>query len=431
MGLCIRVRGDHRNGQSCRTAFCVDSRSRPSDSEFTNLGTQNPAQRRPYPTRRPVAIGTVAMSDHSSVSINDVVVPRLNANDDQVLVADIFVAENEEVKAGNLLFVVESTKASVEVLAPGSGRVSGIAVAKGDLVDVGSRMCLLRADDSSDCPNLTKVADVAGGQNRITAKARLRAAELGIDVEIVPPTNGIIGSKEVEAFADLVKDSVKGSVAKVTAATRQGNAFVIGGGDHAATLIDALQSSGWSLVGCTDAQRAPGSPVAGGVEVIGTDEIWNTLRAEGIGTAFIGVGGATSNEARRRVFENAAAAGFTLPLLIARSATFGIDSRIGIASYVLPGAIVGPRCTIGANALINSGAIVCHDSELEDHAHIAPGAVLAGGVLVGAGTTIGMAATVIFRAKIGRNCLIHNGAAVTGDISDNIEFTRDGQRIRR
>jgi sugar O-acyltransferase (sialic acid O-acetyltransferase NeuD family) len=361
-----------------------------------------------------------------------VTVPRLNANEDQVLVVDLFVAENDAVDEGDLLFVVESTKASVEVLAPSTGRVSAIAVAKGAMIDVGSQMCLLTEDDAPAF-HATKLETVAPAGTRITAKARLRAAELGVDVELVLPTNGVVGTKEVEAFAALTSGSNVQSldVVEATISSAPASALVIGGGGLAATLIDALQGSKWTVIGCTDAEREIGSQVAGGVKVIGRDEIWDALKADGVTVAFIGVGGATSNEARRGVYDKAVAAGFILPSLIARSAVFGIDSRIGPASYVLPGAIIGPRCRIGANVLMNTGSIVCHDSALDDHVHIAPGAVVAGAATVRTGATVGMAATVHFGAKIGRNCLIHNGAAVTGDISDDIEFTREGKRLCR
>jgi sugar O-acyltransferase (sialic acid O-acetyltransferase NeuD family) len=362
-----------------------------------------------------------------------VTVPRLNANEDQVLVVDLFVAENDAVEEGDLLFVVESTKASVEVLAPSAGRVSAIAVAKGAMIDVGRQMCLLTEGDRAADSLTTRPETVAPVGTRITAKARLRAAELSVDVELVPPTNGVVGTKEVDAFAAMASGaSFPGlGTAATTGSSAPARALVIGGGGHAATLIDALQGSKWTVIGCTDAEREVGSPVAGGVNVIGRDEIWDALKADGVTVAFIGVGGATSNDARRQVYDKAVAAGFILPPLIAPSAAFGIDSRIGPGSYVLPGTIIGPRCRIGTNVLVNTGSIVCHDSVLDDHVHIAPGAVVAGAVTVRTGSTIGMAATVHFGAKIGRNCLIHNGAAVTGDISDNVEFTREGKRIRR
>lgn len=367
------------------------------------------------------------------MEIFEVIVPRLNANEDQVLLVDLFVSKNDEVAQGDLLFVIESTKASMEVLAPISGRVSSIAVEKGAMIDVGAHICVIATGDSTIEVDSVNPTLIAGNNRRVTAKARLLAAKLGVNIELVPPTGGLVGTKEVEAFAAATSATKTATLrsALIVTSSRMGSAFIIGGGGHAATLIDALQSSGWNIVGCTDPERPTGSHVTGGVTIIGTDDIWDALKTDGVTITFIGVGGTTSNNARRQVFDKALAAGFVLPPLIARSAVFGIDSRVGVASYILPGAVIGPRCIIGTNVLVNSGSIVCHDSAVEDHAHIAPGAVIAGSVTVGTGTTVGMAATVLFQTKIGRNCLIHNGAAVTGDISDDIEFTRDGKRIRR
>ncbi|GAA3324509.1 hypothetical protein GCM10020331_052660 [Ectobacillus funiculus] len=48
----------------------------------------------------------------------------------------------------------------------------------------------------------------------------------------------------------------------------------------------------------------------------------------------------------------------------------------------MPGAVINAYSRIHDNAIINTGATIDHDNEIESHAHIAPGCNLAGNVKV-------------------------------------------------
>ena len=208
-------------------------------------------------------------------------------------------------------------------------------------------------------------------------------------------------------------------------------ALVIGGSGHGAMIIDALRASGFRAAVVLDRDLPVGTPVLAGIEVAGRDDDLDRWRTEGIGHAFIGVGGATDNGPRRRLFERLRAAGFELPALVHERAYVGDEAEIGPGTVVLPGAAVGPRSRIGANVIVNQAAQVSHDAVVGDHVHLAPGALVAGHCRVGSGTTIGMAATVLDHTDVGRGCLIHNNASVTGDLGDAVELYRDGTRRRR
>jgi sugar O-acyltransferase (sialic acid O-acetyltransferase NeuD family) len=208
-------------------------------------------------------------------------------------------------------------------------------------------------------------------------------------------------------------------------------AVMVGAGLHAAIIADAVQGLGYDFVGATDPSRPLGTEVLPGLKVIGTDDMLPDLIRQGVRAAFIGVGGATENRIRRKVYEKLVTLGFFLPHAVSPAARLGIGAVLGPATYVMPGAVVGPRSRIGANVVINTGSIVSHDAVIQDHAHITPGAVLAGSVMIGEGTTVGMAATVLFGTKVGKGSLIHNNASVIGGVGDNLEFTREGRRVPR
>jgi sugar O-acyltransferase (sialic acid O-acetyltransferase NeuD family) len=204
---------------------------------------------------------------------------------------------------------------------------------------------------------------------------------------------------------------------------------IFGGGGHAAVIVDALAGRGYQVVGCIDDDpRAEGSEVLNGISVLGDRARLPGLLGERVEFAFIGIGGATSNQARSDIFELLCQLGFRLPALIHGAAYVSASSTIGAGTVVLPGAVVGPRCRIGSNVIVNQGAQVCHDTVIGDGCHITPGALIAGDCRIGAATTIGMGAAVLFGTRIGASCLVHNNATVNSNVPDCTEVHRDGLR---
>lgn len=357
--------------------------------------------------------------------------PRVNANEDHLQVIDIRVAVGQRVEQGDILLVLETTKAAIEVEAPQAGTIGRLQVQVGAFVEVGTALCQIvdvTADVEAENPD---VVEIETKEITITAKARKIAEEIGIDLANVSPANGRIGEAEVRAAAI--------GMGRPSPAPRQAPAYsretrralIIGGGGHAACLIDALSGSGYDIVGCIDQALPVGHSVCGGISVIGKEDLLEPLFSQGTQYAFIGIGGAESNETRRMMFERASAMGFILPPVIHPSAVISMGTHIGRGCHILAGATIGPRCSIGGNVIVNQGSIACHDSIVDDHAHLTPGAILAGGVSVGSMTVVGMGATVLLGIKIGKNVLIHNGSAIASDIADNTVVDAQGRRQTR
>lgn len=356
--------------------------------------------------------------------------PRANANEDHLQLIDIRAVEGQQVDEGALLFVLETTKAAVEVYAPGAGIVSGLAAKVGDFVEVGAVLCELVNEQTIVDSETVSTADVEPKASTITAKARKLAEELGVDLAGVASSNGRIGEAEVRAAAGN-RSRVAAGRAEVRPLAPSANtrrAIIIGGGGHAACLIDALGGSGYEIMGCTDRALAVGHHVCNGISVIGTEDVLERLFADGIGYAFIGIGGAQSNAQRRLMFERASTIGFHLPPVIHPSAAISNSSVLGHGCHVLMGATIGPRCTIGNNVIVNQGSIVCHDSIVRDHAHLTPGAIIAGGVSIGEMTVIGMGTTVLMGLRVGADCLLHNGAHINSDVRDGTIIDAQGRR---
>ena len=357
--------------------------------------------------------------------------PRVNANEDQLHIVQVLVREGQEVAAGELLFVAETSKASHEIEAPTSGWVDRLSVRSGQMVEVGASLCVVRTE--AEHPAEGGQDQAVAGTVKITLKARQRAAELGIAIETVEPVDGRIGVEQVEAQAQIRAAGIASDASPAAARTEPGGsrALVYGAGGHAAVVLDLVLRAGYQVVGCVADGGSAGAEVVAGIRLIGDATLLPHLRADGVGTAFIGVGGIESNAPRRRIYERLQDLGFHLPPVIAGSAHVGLGAQIGPGSLVCPGAMLGPMVTVGANCIINANAVISHHSTIGDHCHVTPGALLAGECRIGSGCTIGMGATLLNRSVVGTDCLIHNQARIFGRIPDRTEVTATGERLGR
>ena len=68
--------------------------------------------------------------------------------------------------------------------------------------------------------------------------------------------------------------------------------------------------------------------------------------------------------------------------------------------------------------IINTGAIVEHDSQVGDFSHISVGTVLCGNVCVGCGAFIGANATVIQGRSVGDKCIVGAGETVRKNVTN-------------
>ena len=86
----------------------------------------------------------------------------------------------------------------------------------------------------------------------------------------------------------------------------------------------------------------------------------------------------------------------------------------------MQGAIIQSCANIGKHCIINTGASIDHDCQIEDFVHISPGSVLCGNVTIGEGSWIGAGSTIIPGVKIGKWSIIGAGSIVTKDIPDKV-----------
>lgn len=195
----------------------------------------------------------------------------------------------------------------------------------------------------------------------------------------------------------------------------------IGGGGHAAVVIDTLQSiaspaADLEIAGFTD-ETGAAQPVLG-VPCIGTDADLPHLVASRLLTHFIVAVGSTwgGGGLRARLFAAGEAAGLKPITAIHPSAIVAGSALIGEATIVMAGAVVQPRTEIGRNVIINTRASIDHDCRIGDHVHVAPGAVLSGGILLEEDCHVGAGAIILQNLRIGRSATVAAGATVVCEV---------------
>jgi UDP-perosamine 4-acetyltransferase len=153
-----------------------------------------------------------------------------------------------------------------------------------------------------------------------------------------------------------------------------------------------------------------------GIVVLGSDELLPKLFEDGIRQVFIAVGSTGESNLRRNLFAKAQHLGFVVIPCIHPSAVISPSVVRGEGPNIMAGAVVNSAARIGANVIVNTGAIVEHDCLLEDHSHVAR---LGSAVTVGEGAHIGIGASVRQGIRIGRNSVVGVGAAVVSDVPDD------------
>jgi sugar O-acyltransferase (sialic acid O-acetyltransferase NeuD family) len=194
--------------------------------------------------------------------------------------------------------------------------------------------------------------------------------------------------------------------------------IVVGGGEHAAVVIDAARSDpdAWEPRGFTDPSPTPDASSRLGLDHLGEDgAVAARLAADGSDASWLVLGFGSPVNARRdavRHFPDSA----RWATLVHRVAWVSPSAALGEGAVVLAGAVVNAGAAIGRHVIVNTRAVIEHDVRIGDFAHVAPGAVIGGGATVGADAFIGLGGLVRDHVTIGAGATVGMGAVVVDDV---------------
>jgi len=167
---------------------------------------------------------------------------------------------------------------------------------------------------------------------------------------------------------------------------------LLGGGGHCHSVIDVIeQENKYEIIGIIDKKELIGTDVLG-YKIIASDdeldEIYRTCK-----NAIITVGQIETNHVRVKLFNKLKELGFNLPVIISPLAYVSKHSFIDEGTVVMHHALINANVKIGKNCIVNSKALIEHDSIIEDYCHISTASVINGGVIVKEGNFFGSNAT--------------------------------------
>lgn len=112
---------------------------------------------------------------------------------------------------------------------------------------------------------------------------------------------------------------------------------------------------------------------------------------------------------RNRLFYKYKERGFHFENIVASSAIL-LSDLVSEGIQIFHNVYIGPNVKIGDNTIINTGAIVEHDSSIGESSFVGPGAVICGGVAIESNVFIGAGAIILPDTKIPTNTVIPAGS---------------------
>jgi acetyltransferase-like isoleucine patch superfamily enzyme len=257
----------------------------------------------------------------------EIVLTREDANTEFALLAEWLVADRAEVEQGQAVCVVETTKATVEVEAPGAGTIVQL-YEEGVEVELGKVVARI-AESAEELASLESGAEAVSpmpkpdeGERKATRKAAELAARHGVDLAAIDK-RGFITEKDVEAL-------IARQAADAAPAERP--------------LLAGVSTQGVTLPASFDAEGHEGVLEPSFLEYLRTDPA--SFRALG------------SEEKCRLLRENGASIG--------EGVVLGDNSLLAAPSIVLgDGVELGARATVRCEDVVAIGSLTRFGPDLE------------------------------------------------------------------
>ncbi len=345
------------------------------------------------------------------------IIPIVNPNDEYVYVGEWIKKKDEKIVKEDILCIVETTKAAIEITAEYEGYLYPL-VKEGEEVKVKSPLAIIKKTSNENIDCLLKSITNEGKEKtekKWTKKAEIVAKKHNIDIENISSDQIITESDVYAVLEDTIQ---KGKQIREKYSNQ--SLLILGGGNHAKKCMDILKrNNNFKIEGIIDKEIQINSEILG-IKVVGRESKKDLERYRNNGIRYIvnAIGAVENFNTRIKVFEKIRETGLLQPNLIHPSAVVDQTVFLGEGVQIMPGAIIGSQAILEDNCMVNSNAVVSHDCVIGANTHIAPGAILAGDVSVGKNTLIGMGVTILQNVKIGSNVVIKNGENIFRNIKD-------------
>jgi sugar O-acyltransferase (sialic acid O-acetyltransferase NeuD family) len=130
---------------------------------------------------------------------------------------------------------------------------------------------------------------------------------------------------------------------------------------------------------------------------------------------FVAIGFSRVNRARAEVYGACKARGYEMIRYISSKAVQWGEIEVGDNCFVFENNVIQPFVKIGNDVILWSGNHIGHDAVIEDHCFVASHAVISGNCRIGEYSFVGVNATLRDGVVIGPKCVIGAGALIVKD----------------
>lgn len=189
---------------------------------------------------------------------------------------------------------------------------------------------------------------------------------------------------------------------------------ILGASGHGKVIADAGLLCGYSDIVFFD-EKWPQQSMNGSWPVVGD---WDQLlgRYCDFDDVIVAIG---DNLIRESKSVSLLAAGACLATIVHPSSIVSPFASIQAGSFVSAGAVIQAGVDIGRFCIVNTNAVVEHDSSLGEAVHLSPGSLLAGSVSIGDRSWVGIGACVRQQVDICSDVTVGAGAVVVKSIFDS------------
>lgn len=350
-----------------------------------------------------------------------VTVPTTDVNSESAVILRWYVEDRAEVRAGEPLVEIETSKAILDVEASDSGVLLRVATV-GDRFRLEqplgylfeSREALERYDrERAGAP--ASVGDEHA--ERITAPARRRAAELGVDLdELARTTDQLVTTKLVEAAAARATPDHDGLPDPLTAPPGVRRLVIIGAGLGATQVLDILRhDEQQQAVAVVDDDPHRLGELIGGVPVLGgLDRALELLAQGALDAAIISI--SSSVPARTRLRERCEQAGLPLANAIDPTTRIATDVQLGSGNVICANCHFGVGTVVGENNFISAYNSFDHHSELGSDISTGPGCMTSGLVRIGDRCRLGTGIFIEPKVVLGPGVQVASGSVIVASV---------------
>ncbi|MEL7565484.1 MAG: NeuD/PglB/VioB family sugar acetyltransferase [Dehalobacterium sp.] len=196
------------------------------------------------------------------------------------------------------------------------------------------------------------------------------------------------------------------------------NIVIYGSGGMAKELVRLIEDINevnptWQIKGYIDDINGANQEVINGYQILGTKEVLKELDRDTYIVLAI-----ADPSAKEKIYQSIAAYNFDFATLIHPTAKIAKNATIGEGSIIGIDCIISVNVIIGRHVFLNMRCVVGHDAVIQDYASCLVNCIIAGNVEINEGAFLGSNCVIMEKKKIGRKAKISMGSVVNFDVAD-------------